>query len=267
MPGPVVVVTGSTRGIGRGLAESFLARGCRVVVTGRTDAAVEDAAVALSKRFGREVVLGVPCDVRDAEATQRLWDAAVERFGRVDVWIMNAGLGAPRRPLWEVEPDDLRAVVETNVLGTLVGARVAAKGMLAQGGGRIYGMEGFGSNGQARDGMVAYGASKKAVAYVRKALRRDLGKDAPVKVGVLSPGIVVTDLLVGDYDGRPDEFAKAKRIFNILGDTVETVTPWLADKVLADDKGSRIAWLTGPKAAGRFATAGLRRRDLFADAA
>ena len=64
----------------------------------------------------------------------------------------------------------------------------------------------------------------------------------------LSPGIVVTDLLTHDYP--PDELAKAKKVFNILADRVETVTPWLADRVLAGGRnGSRAAWLTSRKAA------------------
>ena len=63
-----------------------------------------------------------------------------------------------------------------------------------------------------------------------------------------------------DYDGQPEAFEKAKKIFNILGDRVETVTPWLADRVLAAQKsGTRVAWLTKPKAFGRFATAGFKQ--------
>ena len=70
---------------------------------------------------------------------------------------------------------------------------------------------------------------------------------------------------VDDYAGQPEAFEKARKIFNILGDRVETVTPWLAERLLAADKhGARVACLTGPKAFGRFATAGFRKRDIFA---
>ena len=75
---------------------------------------------------------------------------------------------------------------------------------------------------------------------------------------------MATDLLTHDYDGQPEAFEKARKIFNILGDRVETVTPWLAERVLAADKnGARVAWLTTPKAMGRFMTAGFRKRDIF----
>ena len=77
---------------------------------------------------------------------------------------------------------------------------------------------------------------------------------------------MVTDLLIGDYDLASDEWQKAKKIMNILGDTVETVTPYLVDGILATDKtGAKVAWLTMPKAFGRFMTAGFNKRDLFAD--
>ena len=80
--------------------------------------------------------------------------------------------------------------------------------------------------------MATYGATKRAVTYLTESLVKET-KDSNVKVGFLSPGIVATDLLIDDYDGQPEAFEKARKIFNILGDRVETVTPWLADSVLA----------------------------------
>ena len=99
-------------------------------------------------------------------------------------------------------------------------------------------MEGFGSGGQKQPGMATYGATKRAVTYLTEALVKET-KDSNVKVGFLSPGIVATDLLVDDYDGQPEEFEKVKKIFNILGDRVETVTPWLAEQLLAADEERR----------------------------
>lgn len=261
-----VVVTGSTRGIGRGLAEEFLKRGCNVVVTGRSQDSVDEVVAELGAQFSSDRVAGLGCDVRDHAANQRVWDRAVGRFGRVDVWLMNAGISADTKPLWEMDPDDIATVVDTNVTGSLLGAKVAMTGMLAQGGGRLYVMEGLGSDGRVQPGIITYGASKRAVRYICKALKKDLGKDSPVKVGTVSPGMVVTDMLVGEYDRTSADWERVEKIFNILADKVETVTPWLVEQVLADDKGGKIAWLTKSKAARRFATAGFNKRDLFADA-
>jgi len=137
--------------------------------------------------------------------------------------------------------------------------------MLAQGSGQIWNMEGFGSNDATQPGMAAYGATKRAVTYLNKALQKEV-KGTAVQVNTLSPGIVVTDLLLSDYDLKSEQWKKARKIFNILGDKVETVTPWLVEKILATDgSGAKVAWLTGGKAFRRFLTAGFNKRDLFAD--
>ncbi len=258
-----IVITGSTRGIGRGLAQAFLDLGCRVVISGRSAGSVEQVVAELERQFpGR--VSGLACDITDVGQITALWQHACERFNRVDVWINNAGMSIRRGPLHEAEPAALQAIVDTNLTGVLLANRVVIAGLLAQGGGQIWNMEGFGSNGATQPGIAAYGATKRAINYLNKALQKEL-KDTPVQVCTLSPGIVVTDLLIGDYDPDSAAWAKARKIFNILGDTVETVTPWLARQVLASNTpGARVAWLTTGKAFGRFMTAGFKKRDLFA---
>ncbi len=257
-----VVITGSTRGIGRGLAENFLARGCQVVVNGRSQGAVD---AVLGELNAGDKAAGFACDIADAAQLQGLWDAAQQRFSRVDVWINNAGISAPRKNLADTDIADIENVVRVNLCGMLLANRVVLRGMRAQGGGQIWNMEGFGSGGQTQPGMAVYGSTKRAINYLTRALQKELG-DSGVQVCTLSPGIVVTDLLVGDYDTSSPEWQKSKKIFNILGDTVETVTPFLVDGILKTNKsGAKVAWLTGGKAFGRFMTAGFKKRDLFAD--
>jgi NAD(P)-dependent dehydrogenase (short-subunit alcohol dehydrogenase family) len=194
-----------------------------------------------------------------------LWDFAVETFGKVDSWVNNAGISLVRKPLAESDPADFEKIVRINLLGAMNGTHVALTGMQAQGSGDIWNMEGFGSGGQKAEGLSPYGSTKRALTYFTNAIAKEL-KDGPVQIHHLSPGIVVTDLLIGDYAEDPEGFEKAKRIFNILGDKVETVTPYLADGILNGTKnGGRVAWLSGPKAAGRFATAAFKQRDLFED--
>ncbi len=260
-----VVITGSTRGIGRGLAENFLARDCAVMVSGRQQEAVDTVVSELAGRFGEERVAGQACEITDSAQLQGLWDAAVERFAQVDIWINNAGISAPRKPLQETDPEIIDRVVETNLGGLLLANRVALRGMRQQDSGQIWNMEGFGSGGQVQPGMCVYGSTKRAVNYVNKALQKEVAGTG-VQVNTLSPGIVVTDLLVGDYDTSSPEWEKSKKIFNILGDKVETVTPFLVDGVLkANKSGAKVAWLTGGKAFLRFMTAGFNKRDLFAE--
>ncbi|HTW14506.1 MAG TPA: SDR family oxidoreductase [Nocardioides sp.] len=260
--GRVVVVTGGTRGIGLGLAREFLARGARVVICGRSDAAVRDGLASLA---AGDRATGLATDVTDRASVQALWDHAVATFGRVDVWVNNAGISAPKRSLVDTDQSIVENVFAVNLTGSHNGCAVAARGMAAQsGGGWVWNMEGFGSDGRVQEGIGVYGSSKRALRYLTEALVKE-HKDSPVKIGFLSPGIVLTDLLVGDYDGDPEAFAKAKKVFNILGDTVETVTPYLAERVLGAQKnGARVAWLTNGKAARRFMTASFKKRDLFA---
>jgi NAD(P)-dependent dehydrogenase (short-subunit alcohol dehydrogenase family) len=256
-----VVVTGGTRGIGQGLAREFLKRGCRVTITGTSDASVARGLEALGGASDR--LTGVACDVGDRDQVQGVWDHAVATFGRVDIWVNNAGMSLPRKSLYELPAADVQKIVNTNLMGIFHADSVAMKGMLEQGGGYIWNMEGFGSNGQTQTGLSPYGATKRAVTYLTKTLIKEL-KGTPVGMGYLSPGIVVTDLLVEDYADDPERWVKVQKTFNILGDTVETVTPYLVDGVLKTDKhGARVAWLTTAKAAGRFATAGFKKRNLF----
>jgi NAD(P)-dependent dehydrogenase (short-subunit alcohol dehydrogenase family) len=155
-------------------------------------------------------------------------------------------------------------VTQTNLLGTMNCARVALRGFVAQGQGQLYNFEGFGSNGKMfRTGLAPYGATKCAIRYLTRALAREVA-GTNVQVAALSPGIVVTDLLLKPYARQPAQLAKAQRIFNVLADHVETVTPYLAQRVLENRKsGVLIAWLTTPKVLARFLCASFRKRNLF----
>ncbi|WP_433825676.1 SDR family NAD(P)-dependent oxidoreductase [Actinoplanes sp. CA-015351] len=249
----VVVVTGGTRGIGQGLVTAFLAEGAQVAYCGRS-----------IPSDGPAGALAIAADVTKREDVRKLWDATTDKYGKVDIWVNNAGLSTSRKPLWELDPSEIDDVVGLNLRGTLHASAVVLDAMLAQGHGALWNMEGLGSNGQIVPGLSVYGATKRAVTYATLALAKEL-KDTPVTVGLLSPGMVVTDLLTRDYE--PAELEKAaKKIFNILADRVETVTPWLARQVLKGTRnGGRVAWLTNRKAAYRFATAAFNKRDVFGE--
>ena len=110
----IVVMAGSTRGIGHGLTESFLNRGCAVVVSSRTEDHVSEAVARLSNDYGAEHVFGAHCDVTDFVQVEALWDAAQDHFGRVDIWINNARISHPQADFCEHPPQRIRKVVDTN---------------------------------------------------------------------------------------------------------------------------------------------------------
>jgi len=262
-----VVITGSSRGIGKGLAREFLRRGHKVAVNGRSEASVGRAVATLRAEVDPgDRLIGVAAEVDDYSQMQHLWDQSAASFGGVDIWINNAGISNSRRMIGDLDPEEIINVNRSNLLGTMFAAKVALTGMTAQGHGHIYNFEGLGSNGRVMPGLSLYGATKYAITYFTKCMIKET-KGSGVKVGYLSPGIVLTHLsLEGTQQLPPERVEQTKRVFNILADRVETVTPWLVEKVLADHAhGSRIAWLTPRKAAWRFMRSRFVKRDLFAD--
>ena len=258
-----IVITGSTRGIGLGLATEFLKRGCQVTINGRSQASTDQALELLEKNFESANMAGCPGDVSDFQTHLNLWNTAVEAFGQVDIWINNAGIAQSLMMIWELPVQDVQQVIDINVKGLIFGSQTAVQRMIEQGFGHIYNMEGFGSTGRKQAGLSLYGTSKAAVHYFSNALTAET-RDTPVKVSTLSPGMVITDMILERYKDDPQGLENSKKIFNILADKVETVTPWLADQVLSNDKsGENIRWLTNIKLMTRFATARFNQRDLF----
>lgn len=260
-----IVITGSTKGIGYGLADEFLARGCRVVVSGRRQEDADKAAARLAEKHDAGRVLAKGCDVSDYPQVQALWEAAAAAFGRVDIWINNAGQAQAIQDFWTLPENLIESVVGANVLGQMYGAKVAINGMLEQGGGTLYIMEGKGSKGDVQKGFTLYSATKRGGNYLFHALAKEV-EGTPVRVGSISPGMVVTELLSRQKEANPVDWERTKKIFNILADKVETVAPWLADRILEDQKnGAEIRWLGRGKVMWRFLTAGFNKRDLFED--
>lgn len=257
------VITGSTKGIGFALARHCIARGDNVAISGRTAAAVAEAVSRLEKA-GPGRAIGIATDVSDLAQVEALWKEAVAAFGRVDVWINNAGVANTTRRIVDIAGADVRTMVTTNMLGTIHGCQVAARGMVAQGAGRIFNILGGGSDGEYFPGMGVYGATKRGLDYLSRALAKEL-KDTPVLVGRVRPGMIVTEGVVREIKADPAGFAKSRRIMNALCDLPDTVAPYLVERMLAFDKtGGKIAWLTGGKIAMRMMTMGLRKRpDLF----
>ncbi len=260
-----VVITGSTRGIGFGLAKSYLELGHRVVISGRGREAVERALATLTADFSPDHLLGVPCDVLQYAQVRSLWDRAVSGFGGVDIWVNNAGVAHPQTAFWAMDPARVSTVVRTNLVGAMYGARVALAGMVEQGRGALYNMEGLGSDSRRVEGLTLYGTTKYGLRYLTESLADEV-EGTGLIVGAMSPGMVITDLITDQYEGKSEQdWERGKRIFNILADRVETVAPWLAAQSLENQKnGARIAWLSRGKILWRFLSAPFRQRDLFA---
>jgi NAD(P)-dependent dehydrogenase (short-subunit alcohol dehydrogenase family) len=258
-----VVITGSTRGIGLGLADAFLARGSSVMLSGRKIEDVDHKVDALHNKYPDLSLFGFPCDVRDPAQVEALWFESLAKFGQVDIWVNNAGLSGYMRMIAENSSTQAELVVQTNLLGTIYGSQVAARGMLAQGHGSIYNMEGMGSDGRMHTGLIFYGMTKYGICYFTKGLAKEMSA-SPILVGALRPGMVATDMISGQYEGRPEEWERVKKIFNIIADRVENVTPWLVDQMLKNQKtGVHLSYSNGWKMLFRMLTQPFTHRDIF----
>ncbi len=255
----VVVITGSTKGIGRGLAEAFAARGHTVVISGRNAREVDATVAAIPG------AVGIATDVSYPAQVQALWEHAAQKFGRVDIWINNAGLAVTHKWTRDLTLDEMQSMIRTNLFGSIHGTRVALDGMTKQGGGWIYTMLGGGSDGRQRDRMGGYGMTKLALRYYTESMMAEI-KDGPVRIGTIKPGILVSDGFLREANQLdPADWPKLRDQLNMLADRVEDVAPWIADKVLEGGKhGRSIAWLTGGKIMGRIFGAKLlgRKRDI-----
>ncbi len=259
-----VVITGSTKGIGLGMAREFLRRGHSVLVSSRGQAAVDAAMAELGHDFAPELIVGQPCDVGDRTQVQALWDKAIAAFGNVDIWINNAGRDGIQKLFHELPPEDYAATVATNLLGLMHCNHVVLNGMHKQGGGTVWNMEGFGSNGATMARYATYGTTKYGLRYFTKVLAKE-SKGTPVNVCYLSPGMVITDMLISEETRNGPEWSRKRGIYNILADRVDVVTPWLVENVLAKhgQNGAAVRWLTTPKVIWRFLTAKLTGRDIL----
>jgi len=258
-----VVITGSTSGIGLGLADAFLSHGCAVTISGHSQNNLDKAYEFLAGKYEKERILAHLCDVSKYIQVVNLWETAKTRFDRVDIWINNAGTGHPETLMWDYTRETIDNVVTTNVIGALYGLTIASKQMLKQGFGSIYNMEGLGSSGPVVKGLALYASTKSLLAYLTKAAVKEVSGTSVI-VGSLRPGMVNTKLITAQYVGHPNDWKRVEKIFNILSDRVETVTPWLVNKILANKKnGAKFEWLSRSKITVRFMTAPFHRRKVF----
>jgi len=261
-----VVITGSTRGIGRGLAVEFLKRGHNVVVSSRKQSDV-DKAVAELTAAGKAKVIGKICDVTRKADVQALWDYTVANFGHVDFWINNAGRATSRFAVHELPEELVHTLVDGNLKGSVFGSQVAIAGFRRQGFGALYNMLGGSSDGKRlTPNMGVYSATKAGDLVLTKYIVAE-NKNPQITIGMISPGMLITENWFDEQKQMsPEDWQKIRPTLNILCDYVETSTPWLVDQILTNTKsGKRIVWMTTGKILGRFVGAKLfgQKRDLF----
>ena len=199
LAGSVVVITGASSGIGRASARMFAGKGASVVLAARREEALREVAAECEAAGGR--ALAVPTDVTDLGAVEELARRAVGEFGRIDVWVNNAGVISFGR--FEEQPPEVnRRVVDTNLLGAMHGAQAALPVFRRQGSGVLINVSsGFGLVGSPY--QAAYTATKFGLRGFSEALRGEL-LGTGISVSCIFPGAVDTPayLYAGNYSGR-----------------------------------------------------------------
>jgi NAD(P)-dependent dehydrogenase (short-subunit alcohol dehydrogenase family) len=187
----IVVVTGSTRGFGYAIAESMLEGGASVAITGRTREAVDRALNSLQAR-GR--LSGFILDVREEEQVYRLVQDVIKEFGRIDIWVNNAGYSNAAGLMLDMNPQDALDMFLSNDLGMLQCTQAILHYMLPRRQGLLVNIYGNGSFLRPASPTGLYGATKAWVASFTRSLAKEI-KGSGVQILGFSPGMLTTDML------------------------------------------------------------------------
>lgn len=187
----VALVTGASRGIGAHVVAALLDDGWTVVGLSRSGQVAEGAE-------------GLACDVTDAAAVEQAVREVVDRHGRIDLLVNNAGLVETEQPLWEADVDEWWQVMVTNVRGPFLLMRAVVPHMIAAGGGRVVNLN-SGSGTRESDVLTAYHASKSALARLTGGVAL-AGADHGVRAFDLAPGVIESDMThsMQMHEGRTD---------------------------------------------------------------
>ncbi len=189
LTGQVAVITGSSKGIGRSIAEIMAAMGAKVVVSSRKADACEEVADGIRKAGGDATV--IPCHIGRKEDCEGLIKGAVAKYGKVDALVCNAAVNPYFGPLSGISDDQWDKIMESNIRSNLWLANLAAPGMAERGGGTITIVSSIGGlKGSAKLG--AYAVSKAADFGLARSLAVELGPQN-VRVNAIAPGLVKTD--------------------------------------------------------------------------
>lgn len=194
----VAIVTGASRGIGLDIARRLVAEGARVVLTARGQEAL-DAAVA--ELGGPDVALGISGKADDGAHQEEVVAAALQRWGRLDHLVNNAGINPAYGPLASLDLGPARKLLEVNVVGTLGWTQAAWRGYMREHGGTIVNLASL-AGVRPAPGIAFYGASKAAVIHLTEEFALELAPT--VRVNAVAPGVVKTDFAKALYDGREE---------------------------------------------------------------
>ena len=231
----VLVITGATRGFGYAIAEAALKEGALVFISGRSEDALKKSIVSLES-LGK--VKGQICDVREEEQVYALARFAVQVFGKIDIWINNAGYSSAAGLMLETPPAQAIDMFLANNMGTLYGSQAALHFMSQSKQGTLVNMCGNGSFLRPASPTGLYGATKAWVTSFTRSLAKEI-KGSGVKLLGFSPGMMLTDMLTSPVviGERGKELMKRYSfVLRLLGDDPHNAAQRLVETIANNKK-------------------------------
>jgi glucose 1-dehydrogenase len=241
----VAVITGGSRGLGYAIAEAYAREGAKVVIASRTQSAVDRAVRKLRENGARAE--GLACDVADLQQVEALAEFAVQKFGRLDIWVNNAGLSAPYGPTAHIPSASFQSVIDTNITGTYNGSVTAMRYFAKQKSGKLINLLGRGDKG-AVPLQNAYSSSKVWVRNFTRALAREYAGSG-VDVFGFNPGLVRTDMLsnieaVSGFEKKLNPLRYITMLWGNDADVPAEKAAWLASSATDGKNGLQVSVLT-----------------------
>lgn len=236
LEGKVAVITGSSRGLGLAIAEAYAREGAKVVLAARTQKAVNEAVQSLTARGYQ--ASGAACDVGDFEQVKSLAAHAIQTYGKIDVWVNNAGVAGVFGPSAHIPRERFERVFQTNIMGTYYGSMVALEQFVPQGSGKLINLLGRGDDGPVKF-QNAYGSSKYWVKSFTLALAKEYANSG-IGIYAFNPGLVDTDMLrqVESLEGYEKQLSRLSTIIRWWGNPPEV-------------PAERALWLASPATDGK----------------
>jgi len=222
MTSKVIVITGASSGIGRATAELLAQRGHSIVLVARRAELLDEIAASL----GANVAV-VVADVTKKDQVKNVFDRAIARFGRVDVWINNAGRGISRLPS-ELTDEDIDDMILVNVKSVMYGVQAVLPHFKARGDGHIINISSMLGRIPFAPIRSAYGGAKHFLNSLTANLREEVhGTHPDIQVSLVSPGVVATDFGSSAKHGGPDSRSlpgaqTAEEVAAVIADVVDT---------------------------------------------
>lgn len=247
----VAVITGSSRGLGYAIAETYAEQGAAVVLAARTTRAVDESVGRLLARGFR--ASGIACDVSSKEQVEALAEHAVQTFGHIDIWVNNAGVSGAYGPTAHLPNEMFERVINTNINGVYYGSVTALRHMVPRKTGKLINLLGRGDGGPVKY-QNAYASSKSWVRSFTLALAQEYA-DSGVGIYAFNPGLVDTDMLhqleaVQGYEKKLNPLRTVMRFWANPPEVPAQKALWLASPATDGKTGLRVNVLSASQAIG-----------------